>query len=553
VGIRYQYIRRNDDVPARLLHDVKPERVTGMDPGTIHAYLFNGRDRPLDIRSILLNGSEPGQASDLAYWAQAVPNPVAPGMVSDVMVKLKGQLVKGGEVRLTFADTGTMGFAVQPSMPEVRVTYVGFSPDRRKVYLYCRNLTQRTVTIHGVELRPPGRTLTPSRGLPSLTIGSGELTCVVLTLDRPLAPGQYVWCGVKTSGQLPWGEQYLAGCTMARVYTRFPIQAFASDHRPELSFDADNFEMAFPESEGGWKSALRAPWYKAYHVYDDPVCADGAEGKSLGSTALEVAARAEACRRRDPVHPTMIYMCEFMKPASYFVYGEITDVVAIDPYSIVHDGATPWRNKDYMALAKAATEPRPLVVFPEAFMARNGSYVSGRYPTPEEERLSVYLQLAYGAKGIWYFMRESDKYFGGYDDQPALRDEIGRLNSELRILRPYLQMGEPVEWAKSLTSDAEAHAVLCGDQAVVVVVLNRLWESWPRYLSNPLKPGTSPFSYKPAENVTVAIAMPETMRVRRAFAAVAGERREVPFEQAGGEVRVEVGRVDLATALVLQL
>jgi len=73
VRIRYQYIRRNDDVPARLLYDLKPKMVAGMDSGTIHAYVVNGRDTPLDIRNWYRRDdvvAEPG-GMDERVWAMA--------------------------------------------------------------------------------------------------------------------------------------------------------------------------------------------------------------------------------------------------------------------------------------------------------------------------------------------------------------------------------------------------------------------------------------------------------------------------------------------------
>ena len=550
---RYGYIRKVANPEPGALRGLKDWKVPDLDPGTVHVYLNNWRDEPVGIENIGVSLEEPEHADllqsapkadgGLFYWWQVVPNPIPPGMVGDLMIKLKKPLADSPYVTVTYSTGGQVGGPFANRVPEVRITYIAFSEDLRKVYLYCKNVAQKEFSIRDIEILPADTKVDTIKYIPSNRLKPDELCCMVISLRRPLNPGQFIWCAVKTA------EQYIAGCAMTRAYTHFPIQAFGNDHRPELSFDQDNFEMSYPGSEEQWQKAQSQPWYKAYHVLDDPVCADSAPGKQLGFTAQEVIRRADTCRQRDAVHPTVIYMCEYMKPASYFVYGEITDLVAIDPYPIVLEGASLWRNADYVLLAKLASEPRPLYTIPEAFMFREeGPYVSERYPTPEEERLTVYVQLAYGSKGIWYFLRNAQ---WGYEGFPPLQEEIGRINSELQVLRPYLQISEPVDWAKSETPNTEAHALLCGDKGLVLIAINNNFQSWPRHKENPYKPGEKPFAYQPANEVVIFVKLPGSVNVSHVQTLQGGDLNDTPFSTTDDGITIRLPRLDLATPILL--
>jgi hypothetical protein len=539
---RYGYLRKVADPEPDALRGLKGWRPSGLDPGTVHVYLNNWRDEPLGVEKIRLNGLATDEYPDLFYWSQVVPNPIPPGMVADLMIKLKWPVADPLIVDVAYTTTARVSGPFANRVPEVKITYVAFCDDPKKFYVYCKNTSQKEFSIYGAEVLPQAHSVDRVEYIPSSRLKPNELCCMVVHLREPLRQGQFLWCAVKTA------ENYIAGCAVTRAYTHFPIQAFGNDHRPELFFDADNFDMPYPRLEQDWKNALGQPWYKAYHVLDDPVCADAAPGKTLGFTAHEVIRRAQTCRNRDPRHPTIIYMCEFMKPASYFVYGELTDLVAIDPYPIVREGASLWRNADYVRLARLATEPRPLYTIPEAFMFHEGPYVSERYPTPEEERLTVYVQLAYGSKGIWYYVRNPET---GYEASPALQEEIAGINSELQVLRPYLSISEPVDWATSETPDTEAHALLCADRGLVLIAINSSFESWPRHRENPHKPGEKPFTYDPAHEVIISVQLPGSVKVNHVQSLERGHLSDMPFSRTDGGLTIRLPRLELATPVVL--
>jgi hypothetical protein len=481
-----------------------------------------------------------------AYWWQVVPNPIPSGMVGDVMVKMRAPLLPGSKVRLATETNRTMVLDAPSAAPDVSVTYVAFSPSLDKAYIYCRNTSAKPIALGEVELIAPGTHMRRASWIPISRLDPGEQSCLIAELTHPLAPGQYVWCAVKAE------DERIVGCAVARAYAYFPIQEFlGDDHREELSFDREDFLMPYPQAEAEWAKDRSMPDHRVYEVVGDPVCADASPGRELGASASEVASRAAICRQRDPVHPTFIYMCEFMKPVSYFVYGELTDVVAIDAYPIVMEGASVWRNADYVTLARLASEPRPLYTMAEAFMHRNGPYISGRYPTPEEERLTVYLQLAHGSKGIIYFLMDSNADLGGYEKSPSLRAEIGRLNSELRSLRPYLQISEPIAWPSGGDADLEVHVLLCGDRGVILIIVDKLFQSWPRYGENPLHPGEKPFSYQPRRETRVEVHLPAGMKV--AHAAVPGPNglSDVALTQERDGAVVVLPSLNLATAILL--
>jgi hypothetical protein len=64
-------------------------------------------------------------------------------------------------------------------------------------------------------------------------------------------------------------------------------------------------------------------------------------------------------------------------------------------------------------------------------------------------------------------------YRGLPADDPLSRDAFRQLNRELQHLKPFLLIAEPVDGTTTGTNDYAAESLLCGDQAVLIVVFDR--------------------------------------------------------------------------------
>jgi len=508
-------------------------KASDIDPGTIHFFLENRSNASVEVIDVLLDGESLRNAQGEAiYWYHITPNPVPPTTAADIMVKLVSPLSNPVKVEvLTDKSPLPVARTVEPEPLKLHASYVAFSDDYRKAYVYVRNDTDVTLRITRARAFPMTISETSYIGGPILS--PGEKACLCLHFSEQVQRGQYILCQVST-------EQGIQATHLVRAYTYFPIQAFGPDHRSVLAFDAVNFDMDYPPTEEGFETGQKEPWFRAYHLVDDPACKDAAPGKKLGSTALEVIRRQRICWQRDPLRATLIYICQFERPLNYFVYGELTDLIAIDPYPIVLDHESPFRNAHWVSLAKRACEPRPLYTIPEAFHILGNEYT--RYPTPEELRLTVYLQIASGSKGIWYYTKNAGA--GGYEANRPLEEEIGRINAELRKLRPYLKISDPMSLGEADSANVAVHTLLAGDKGMVVIVINKQCVSHPYEKQQP-------FIFQPQKNINLRLRLPASLDVTSIIEVDGDEERPVAFTKQHDIVVLSLPHLSITKQLLL--
>ncbi len=517
--------------------DAYYRKASDIDPGTIHCFLENRSNASVEVIDVLLDGQSLRNAQgDSIYWYHIAPNPVPPSTPADIMIKLVSALSKPVKVEvITDKSPFPVARLVEPEPLKLQLSYVAFSDDYRKAYVYARNDTDVSLRISRVKAFPV--TISEINFVAGPLILPSQKACLVVRFSEQVKSGQYILFQLST-------DQGIQATHLVKAYTYFPIQAFGEDHRGPLSFDAVNLDMHYPATEADFEKTKKEPWFRAYHLIDDPACRDAAPGKKLGSTALEVIRRKHVCWQKDPVHPTIIYICQFERPLNYFVYGELTDLIAIDPYPIVLDHESPFRNAHWVSLAKKACEPRPLYTIPEAFHILGNEY--SRYPTPEELRLTVYLQIAYGSKGIWYYTKDAGA--GGYEANPLLEAEIGKVNAELRKLRPYLKIAEPMRLGEVDSGKVAIHTLLAGDKGMVVILINNQCVSLPFAFEFE---NEQPFTFEPQKNINVQLTLPPALDVGSILAIDGDKEHSVPFAKRDDIVTFSLPHLSITKQLLI--
>ncbi|HNQ35927.1 MAG TPA: hypothetical protein PKN80_07685, partial [bacterium] len=399
-------------------------KADSLDPGTVHLFIKNTGATPLSVEKIILNGTElTGMPDDQILWYQAVPPVSRPGEVIDCMVKLRRPTRKPIRIEARLSNRERVSAVIHPSPPRLKFNFIGFSRNYEAVYLYLENTGKEDLSIEKIFCN--ARDITPQCFIPNKTFRPSSKGLVIYTPPGPLLQGKYL-----TFKAIAGGEETAEA--QIRVYSHFPITTFGrEDTRSEFGFDPAGFEMKYPASEAN----RNQPPFKAYHLIDDPACADGKAYQIIGTAAGEIVKRAGECWTVDPIHPNLIYSCEHYKPDSYFIYAETTDIMVIDPYAMYFNRNQPQRDAYFTSIAKRASEPRLLWTIPQAFTAGEK-----RFPTPEEERIIVWSEVGEGSKGIWYY-RYNPR--GGYPASPPLEEEIGRINRELQLVRDYILISEP--------------------------------------------------------------------------------------------------------------
>jgi len=177
----------------------------------------------------------------------------------------------------------------------------------------------------------------------------------------------------------------------------------------------------------------------------------------------------------------------FIKTGAW-AFGELVDgaVVHLQPLSAEYLGYYSRHDFHYvqakMRFLRRSFAPNP--IFPQTEVGHG--LMSSEYQsllTADEMRLRVYYMMSRGAKGLLYRCGGSGlTAVCTAEERNALEEEISDLYEELLILRPYLRVGEFVDGV-SWTSEplVEASALQCGDQGIVVLLLNHDRQTaWPR-------------------------------------------------------------------------
>ena len=485
------------------------------DKGTIHLYLKNLTNKEITIENIWLNNIPlENLPNDLVLWWQVSPNPIPPFKLGDISIKLREFKSLPLQIKIKTSNGQLIEKDIPTSPPLIKVTSVSLNEALDRVYLYIENSGNKVLNINKVFLN--GEDVSESLLTPWRQLAKRNKDCLIIKPKEKLKQGEYVTVKVETE------EGEVAEATV-RVFSFFPISSWDGDTREQLNFDPSPFLLPYSENPAKLDENMRTqPPYMVYCLADNPAGDDlrnASESNKevpqelfIGSSGMKISTYREECYHYDHLHPTAICLRDSGKFFAYFVYGELTDALIIHPCENVFYLHRPIRDGYLTALAKLASEPRPLYVLPEAFRAVGRCGASPRYPTPEELRLILYYEIAEGAKGVLYYKQSGPE---GYGANPLLEKEIGRLNGELRRLKDFLRIGEPIPLVDSSNTQVEAYSLLCGDKAIVLILINHEYNS--NFVS-----GSKPFTYKAQKNFALTVRIPSWLKVNQVYEVAEG-------------------------------
>ncbi|MCK5611764.1 hypothetical protein KAR91_58385, partial [Candidatus Pacearchaeota archaeon] len=168
-------------------------KLSRFDTGTVHTFIKNTGDHPVEIKSITLNGTPlPSDSRDsrLAYWYEVTPNPIAPGSISDCLIKLSS--VPPSLIKLEFnTNTGqTLSRIIRPKDNPLRITFIGFNDSLDKIYVYLENRARKPLSLSGIFLN--GADVTSSAHIYCSKLSSMQKDLVTISLSASLVPGERV-------------------------------------------------------------------------------------------------------------------------------------------------------------------------------------------------------------------------------------------------------------------------------------------------------------------------------------------------------------------------
>lgn len=384
----------------------------------------------------------------LCLYVKLSPPVLQPGRYGQVVAKLLDVPVKNCALTCVLASAdGATSCTIPVARLPLWISYVGFSEDLRRVFVYARNdgaqpLQVRLTRVGQFDVA--GRFRAVQNPIPP-----GDKGCLACDLPFPLTAGDFVDV-ILTSAI---DEKPSEIDAVVRALDAFPIAEESGDVDGRLNLD------------GG------IPFLQTMSC---PAHAHGTYEEAAAKFLDDYATRFE----HDPRQTIRMHICRSNAPRAWFRFGSLPDVASVNPYlrysvrsgEIQEDGLCLFLHAS--DLAKRAVEPcRYMAVVPSGPHADGGSFLLNDL-TPSDHRFLVYCALAAGAKGVLY---------RGMPDESALaRDGSARLNRELQFLRPLLLVGEPVDWGLTDDNGYAVKTLLCGDQAILAVVFDRRYFSRER-------------------------------------------------------------------------
>ncbi len=321
----------------------------------------------------------------------------------------------------------------------VWISYVGFSEDLGKIYVYGRNNAKTPVKIKLIEVA--GVSVGDNYQSINSYVQPGDKGCLVFKMPNSPILGEYVHIVISAESN---GQEFQTS-RIIRAVNKFPLSSGGGSFTPGLGLDSGH---AFVQTMG---------------------CPAHAHGTSKEAAGKFV----DDCYRRflqDPYFLSKMWICRSGRPRAWYTFGALPDSAVINPVLLVSQQYQSGEKTCeqfcpffWLATnAKKALEPNRffacIPVNPEDSVFSQGNH------TPDEIKFLVYCAVSAGAKGILY--RDTPSF------TRLSQDKFIRLNRELRQLKPWLMVAEPVNWASTADDNFVARSLLCGDEAVLVMVFD---------------------------------------------------------------------------------
>jgi len=546
--------------------------------GTVHAYVRNSTDAPREITNLRLDGdavgrvwlsdasfAEPGVRDDYirvehaqVAWYRLFPNPIPPGGVTEIIVRLQPEACDAPERELTveFADGETASASVPLMRPTWLLEYVGIARDLNRVFIYCRSVSPGRAEPSLVEI--DGR---PVRG-GFRRLFSG-LRMATVELARPWEPGSFHCVAVAAGADrgavliraLPTPPPLAIMGNLAEAHARqyaehlFDVHIAFVPPREEFfatlaSFglrgayisyrrtrpEEDKCEPVFYDDAAVVAALEGEPTIWAHFLEDEP---DGRYHRtSLSHLQIcrDVERANQFCRIVDRRHPTYLQMDHGGYPRNMYIWGQIPDYLCTHAYPLGGDivGST----AAHVRHTAAASRPRPFIYLCEGYCSNDQ-----REFDPDEMRLEAYTALAEGAKALQWYPAHGTR---GLLAHPPMWNAVGRMNGVLHQVLPLLSLGVPTEKPLVEGGRVDATTIVCGDRAIAIVLVNMDHSSTPEA-----------FSLRPARDVTVRLRIPSFMHIQGAALASFDGPLELPLRVGAGTASFALPEVGAGAIVVL--
>lgn len=543
--------------------------------GSLHAYVRNATEEALTVTDVLLDGSTVGEiwaadesfvqpqvreeyiavANEEVAWYRVYPNPVPPGQVAEVIMRLTPEACEPASRRLTveLSRGGPLTAEIGMAEGDFALEYVGMSARLDELFVYCSTAgaEPEAVEVDGravpVTVRPAvaGMRFAHVR-LPrawshgsyhAVAVRAGQARRAVLLRALPTPPPLGVMGNLNEEAARQYAS-HLFDVHIAFVPARDEFFGRLLEHglrgayiqyrktRPEQ----EKYEPVYYDNPERIRELAQEPAIWAHFLEDEP---DGRYHRtelSHLSVCRDVERANQVCRILDPHHPVYLQMNHGGFPRNMYIWGQIPDYLCTHAYPFGRDIVR--RTREHVEHTAAGSRPRPFIYLCEGY-----SENAQRQFEPDEMRLEVLTALACGAKSLQWYPAHGSR---GLLEHARMWDAVGRMNVVVRQVLPLLSIGAPVGRPMVDGGEMLARSILCGDRALALVLVNRDFSS-----------SADSFRLASAPEVTVRARVPGFMQVRGAVMATFDGPVSVPVQVRPGTVTVTVDEVGAGAVVVL--
>lgn len=472
--------------------------------GYLYLYLRNDSPRSLTPAGFTLDGRpiEAWRAEHKVVWWRLLPRPLPFGAIGEVMVRLREAPSAPVELAVSFDDGSRVAASIAPQPHPLRIETVGFNEAIDRAFVVAEPLDGRPRRLARVFL--DGRDVTTACRFVDPDFAGGAAGALV-TLAEPLAYGSHhVW-------QVACDDGATAACALRAYDGAVPLGMYGYTTFEEYARNGCNAYNSFGRLSAGQlqdmqRLGLRAvmilgdrppepgvaghPAVLAYGPMDEPDCHDYNEQDipaplRIGHLAPEMERRLQLYREADPRAMTTITCDLTYKPTNFYTYCALPDLPNVDCYPI-SIGAGLNMAREVVETARRAAGPRPLMFTYECWFddPRDPAKLAARrFPRPPfagEVRMMMLEAIGAGARGLFGYIHCTEpigeRLFRGAGEYPDLWSTIGRTCRELEQVAPLLSFAHPLAWAQSDRAEVAAASLLCGPDALLVVLANRAVE-----------------------------------------------------------------------------
>ncbi|MBW7989267.1 MAG: hypothetical protein FVQ84_04520 [Planctomycetes bacterium] len=422
------------------------------DEGEFRLFLKNINKEPMSISQLKLfrlildvkdGKSYKEDGAEVNYLCSKLSPPVLmPGQNGELLVKLLETPPDNSKFKcFIYGKTGRISETLLSiKHAPVWISYVGFSEDLDKVYVYGQNNTQTPLSIRLLEVA--GVNVGDNYQSINNNLIPGDKGCLVFKMLRRPVLGEYVHIAISAESN----EQEFRTHRIVKASNKFTLLSEGGFPNPKLGLDSKSFFvqiMSCPAHEYGTHEEAAMKFVDDYYNRFS----------------------------QNPHLLLQMWICRAGKPQTWYKFGPLPDVAVMNPVMLAQqayesDTKASERFCPFFWLAanakKAVAPNRYLACIP--INSKETSIFLRSNRTPEEIKFLVYCAIAAGAKGILYR--------GTLSSDRLSQDAFVRLNRELQQLKPLLIIGEPVNWASTADNNYVAKSLLCGDEAILIIVFD---------------------------------------------------------------------------------